>query len=197
MSQPRTHDLDQFRSVASEMREVFEERGYRVDVALDADPGFGSGGSRASLVRDLAIDAASAAASRHGLDFRPVNGSGREFRCLSDGVDRRYRLRKAARRGDGAYVIPTNAKSAMYNDEGSLFPEEPWVMGYTLTRDGTLQDVFIAPVQGIEQGRPGHLILGRVIELIDVLHTPAGFQPTDEDLEGFELDEGESGEFGS
>ncbi|MDP9377098.1 MAG: hypothetical protein M3P40_05940 [Actinomycetota bacterium] len=197
MSQPPALELDQFKIVAAEMREVFEERGYRVDVALEADPGFGSGASRASLVRDLAIDAASVAASRHGLDFRTVNGSGREFRCLSGGVDRRYRLRKAGRRSDGSYVIPTNAKSAMHGDDETLIPEELWVFGYTLTSEGTLQDVFLAPVLGIEQGLPGHLILGRVIELIDAPTTPAGFQPTDEDLEGFELDEGESGEFGS
>lgn len=197
MSQPSAVELDQFKIVAAEMREVFDERGYRVEVALDVDPGFGSGGSRASLVRDLAIDAASAAASRHGLDFRTVNGSGREFRCVGDAVDRRYRLRKAARRADGGYVIPTNAKSAMYSDSDSLIPEELWVMGYTLTREGTLQDVFIAPVEGIAQGLPGHLILGPVIELVDAPAAPAGFQPTDEDLEGFELDEGELGESGS
>jgi hypothetical protein len=197
MSQTSLRELDQLKRVASEMREVFEERGYRVDLALEVDPGFGSGGSRASLVRDLAIDAASAAASRHALDFRTVNGSGREFRCFSDGVDRRFRLRKAGRRADGTYVIPTNAKSAMYSDGDSLIPEELWVFGYTVTAESTLQNVFIAPVLGIEQGLPGHLILGRTVELVDAPATPAGFQPVDEDLEGFELDEDESGEFGS
>jgi hypothetical protein len=197
MSQPSALEIDQFRAVAAEMREVFEERGYRVEVALAVDPGFGSGSSRSSLVRDLAIDAASAAASRHALDFRTVNGSGREFRCMGDAVDRRYRLRKAARRADGGYSIPTNAKSAMYSDEGSLIPEELWVMGYTLTREGTLQDVFIAPVEDIAPGLPGHLILGPVIELVDAPTTAAGFEPADEDLEGFELDEGELGESGS
>lgn len=202
MSQPHDLEVELFKMVAAEMREVFEERGHRVDVALAVDPGFGSGASRSSLVRDLAVDAASAAASRHGLDFRPVNGTGREFRCMSATVDRRYRLRKATRRAEGGgYKIPTNAKSAMYCDDGTLIPEELWVMGYTLTKEGTLLDVFIAPVEGIEEGLPGRLILGRVIDLADPTTTPAGFEPADEDLEGFELDEGlddgESGESGS
>jgi len=195
MSQPSDLEIDQLRRVAHELREVFAERGYRVDSAMEVDPAFGSGMARGAMARDLAIDAISGAASRHGLDFRPVNGSGREFRCFSGGVDRRYRMRKARRVREGTYVIPANSDSALATDEGSLLQEETWVLGYTIGADMLVDDVFVAPVLGRVEGHPGHLVLGRIIELLTADAPTVGFQPTDEPLPGFE-DDNESGEFG-
>lgn len=201
MSQDSDQAVSQLRHVAHELKETFEERGYRVDSALEADPAFGSGTSRSALARDLAVGAASAAASQIGLDFRPVHGIGREFRCQVDGVDRRYRLLRAKRRSDGEYVLYVNGASSILTEEATLFPEERWVLGYTLSQDLYVEDVFVAPVLGVEGELPGRLLLGAVTQLLTHQPPPlvGGFQPTDEELDGFErdADEDEEGETGS
>ncbi len=198
MSQPSALLVERLRRVAHDLAEVFDERGYRVDTAMEADPSFGSGTARSAVARDLAVEAVSRAASQHGLDFRPVNGSGREFRCLESGTDRRFRLKRARPTADGGYLIVANSASALAVSEDSLFPEENWVFGYVIGEDHVIVDIFIAPVRGFEEGRPGRLVLGPCIELLTE-HPPVGeFRPSDEPLEGFEDDEqDESGEFGS
>ncbi len=197
MSQPSEAEVQQLRQIAADLREVHEERGHRVEQALGVDSAFGSSMSRSWLGRDLTVEAISEAASQRGLDFRPVKGLGREFRFSDGGVDRRYRLRKASKRADGTYVIIANSDSALTVDEDTLFPEEAWVLGYTLSADCLLEDVFIAPIVDRVEGRPGYLVLGRVIELVGAPTPPAGFQPRDEDLLGFDDEDVEQEEFGS
>jgi len=207
MSQPSRNAVNRLSATAHQLREVFAERGHKIEVAQEVDPGFAGGGPRSALARALATDALSAAASHQGLDFRPVNGSGREIRLFSGGVDRRFRFRKADRGSHGTYRIPANTDSALTAneepDEPSLIPEEIWVLGYTRNNDDTMvEDVFIAPVRGRTEGSPGHLLLGPVIDLLTGNQAFPGFRPKDEPLEGFEdddlgLDEDESGEFGA
>ena len=57
MSSPSDVECERLDFIAAELREAFSERGYRVDVALEADEAFGSGSSRSSLMRDLVMDA--------------------------------------------------------------------------------------------------------------------------------------------
>jgi hypothetical protein len=197
MSQPSEIELNLFSQVASELREVFVERGYRVARALDADPAFGSGWSRSALTRDLVVGAVSGTASRIGLDFRPVNGSGREFRYFSGAVDRRYRLRRATRRKSGEIIIETSSDSALATTEDSLFPKEQWTFAWLISPDGLIGETLIAEVVGYVDGSPGHLELGQVVGLgSDALETE-GFLPTDEGLDGFDDEEGIGDEFGS
>lgn len=197
MSQPSSIEMGRLRAAAHELVEVFAERGYRIEVAQEVDAGFSGGGPRSALARALATDALSAAASHQGLDFRPVNGSGREVRIFSDGVDRRFRFRKATKRVmDGSYIIPANTDSALTGgtDDFSLIPEETWVLGYTRSSDDlAVEDVFVAPVRGTTEGSPGHLVLGPVIDLLGGDTPVPGFRPNDEPLEGFEDDEDEDG----
>lgn len=199
MSQPSETEVQQLRQVATDLREVHEERGHRVGQALGVDSAFGSGMTRSWLGRDLTVEAISEAASQRGLDFRPVKGLGREFRFIAEGVDRRYRLKKANRRSDGSYAILANSDSALAaeHEQETLLPEEAWVLGYTLTEDCLLQDVFIAPILDRTEGHPGHLVLGRIIELLASPTPPAGFQPSDDDDLGFDDEEGENEALGS
>lgn len=198
MSHPSPGDLLLLHQVADELREVFAERGYRVDLAMEVDHAFGSGWSRAAVTRDLAVDAVSAAASRMGLDFRPVNGSGREFRHLSGTVDRRYRFRRATRGSDGLLVVAASSDSALATShEGSLFEEEQWVFAWTLSPDGLIDEVLVAEVVGFEEGSPGHLRLGETIFLGGSgISGGGGFRPIDEGLDGFD-EENLGDEFGS
>lgn len=198
MSQPPVSEVEQLRRAAHDLREVFAERGYRIEQATEVDPSFGMLSSRSALARELAVSALEAAFSRNGLDFRPVTGGGREVRSFSGGVDRRYRFRKATRRSDGSYSIPANSASALGSDEQeeTLLQQETWVLGYTLDGTPLVQDVFVAPVVDVTAGDPGHLVLGRVIELLDGEAPLGGFRPVDEPL-GIEDDEELGGESGS
>jgi hypothetical protein len=197
MSQPSSKELHLLSQVADELREVFAERGYRVDVAMNVDPAFGSGWSRSAVTRDLVVAAVSSAASRVGVDFRPVNGSGREFRCLSGAIDRRYRLRRATRRADGSLVIGASADSALASAADSLFPEEQWTFAWVLSPDGQIDEVLAAEVVGYVAGHPGHLRLGPSFSLGGGGDMPTrGFRPTDESLEEFDEEEGFGDEFG-
>jgi hypothetical protein len=138
-------------------------------------------------MRDLAIEAVSSAASRLGVDFRPVNGDGREFQFFHDGVDRRYRFRRARRRADGDFVVPVSSESALSSDTdgiASLFVEEQWVLLWTTTADGLIADIVVAEVRGYLAGKPGRLDLGPAIYIGgDTAPRGVGFIPTDEDLE--------------
>ena len=196
MSRPSASEFLLLDQVADEIREVFAERGYRVDVAMDVDPAFGSGWSRAAVTRDLVVDAAIGAASRVGLDFRSVSGGGREFRFLSGNVDRRYRLRRAKRRADGELIISTSSNSALAATDLSLFLVEQWALAWTPSADGLIAEVLAAEVVGFIDGNPGHLDLGRIFALGSDDLPDGEFRPTGESLEGLDDDEDVGDEFG-
>lgn len=196
MSHQAMQELEKLQHVAHELGQTFEERGHRVDQAMEADTSFGSPTSRSALARDLARDTVSQAASGVGLDYRPVNGSGRELRSFVDGTDRRYRLLRANPRADGTYSICANASSTVAVEEPTLIPTERWVFAYTLSSDMLIESAFIARVLGVEGTMPGRLVLGGVTELLSRPVDPlGGFTGTDEELEGFGSDEDE--DFGS
>jgi len=190
MSQLGSQEIRLLSQVADELREVFSERGYRVDVAMDADPSFGSGWSRAALTRDLVVDAVSVAASRVGVDFRPINGIGRELRFLSADVDRRYRVRRGRRRSSGGLLIQASSDSALASVERSLFDTEQWAFVWTLSPDGLIGEVLVAEVTGYVDGSPGHLELGRMVALGASGAYGGEFLPADEGLDGYEDEEG-------
>jgi hypothetical protein len=188
MTQPPDSDVRRLTEVADELREVFSERGHRVEVALDVDPAFGSGNSRSWLRRDLALDTIVAAASRAGLEHKAERGA-HEIRILSRNVDRRYRLLKASRSSGGEFVITVNSDSSLVVEDDSLFRSELWVYSWTFDADGTVEDVFIAEVRGHVDGHPCRLVLGPVTLLGSSGPSRGGFEPGDEGLPGF--DDGE------
>ena len=179
MSPPSDAELQQLDAIAADLRETFEERGYRVGVAMAADDAFTSGNSRSALMRDLAIDAVTLAASRIGLPFRQVVGGGHEL----VGERHTYRLRKAQRDASGLVITVSNDSSLVIEEEPSLFPMEKWVMGWVPDDTGSIAEVFVARVVGSEPGRPGRLILGACIALGTRDPIGGGFTPTDEGLD--------------
>ncbi|QNJ91443.1 hypothetical protein HZU40_25065 [Mycolicibacterium fluoranthenivorans] len=194
MSHPPEKLVRRLVMVAEELQEVFAERGHHIDQALEVDEAFGSPQTIAFLMRDLAIDAVAAAASRVGVEFGPVNGSGRELLSFDEGIERRFRLRRASRGADGGAILMTansDAPLRVTADEGDgLFPIEAWTFGWIPASGSALvAEAFVAPLLRFEPGTPGHLILGSVIPLLGP-ETPSGaFRPTDEGLEGFDDDE--------
>jgi hypothetical protein len=198
MSQTESQ-LAAFREVAEEISEALGEKSHKVDVAMSIDEDFVSGQARSGLLRDIVLAAASSAASRGGvLDFRPVNGSGRELRLLVGLADRRYRIRGATRIGKDLR-IRANSDSALTRtdpDESSLIPEEQWVLAWSTDSDDHLDDVFIAQVVGVTETVPHWLVLDAQTSLLMPRATPPnkGFTPTDDALPGFgDYEEGDLG----
>jgi hypothetical protein len=184
MSHPPIEEIALLGRLANELREEFGQRGHLVDKAMEVDSAFRSR-SRSSLTGDLVVDAISGAASRAGVDFRSVNGAGREFRFLST-VDRRYRLRRARRDRTGALVVPLSSDSALAIDETSLYREEHWTFLWITDAEGQIAEVLAAEIRDFTLGSPGHLIFGETIPLGGQPPSRGGFWPTEEGLEGFE-----------
>lgn len=184
-------ELADFQRVATALAQDFEADGHTVFVALDAHPSFkDDGAARGALQRAMARTSLSKASSQVGLDFRPVNGSGREFRIADDTLDRRYRLRSAKRSTAGELVIQHNTDSALCSPEepDGLFPARKMkqhVFAYILDADGQIEDVVIAPIIDYTQGSPGLLVLGPETSLLTrgAGAVAGGFIPTDEELD--------------
>lgn len=175
--------------VAFEIREVYEERGHNVDSALAQDSAFSaSGRSRSSLSRDLVAEAFVTGASRVGFDLDSGAWGAKQFRATLDHSFGVFRLKKAERTANGLYKVVTNSSSTWGEiDEDTLIAEEPYVLGYTL-RGNEVEDIFFAKVNGVIEGNPGELILGRAVLLGG--RGPIGggsFAPeVDDDLPGFD-----------
>jgi len=194
MSSPSDVERERLDFIAAELREAFSERGYRVDVALEADEAFGSGSSRSSLMRDLVMDAVSRSASRVGdIYFRPVNGAGREL----VGARHRYRIRRAKRDAEDNLIIEVSSESTLVlEEESTLFSMENWIFGWVSNAEGLIAEVIAAEVLGVRPGSPGRLILGDVLTLGSGGPTGDGFTPADEDLDLGLGEEDEGGERG-
>lgn len=185
--------------LADEIRETFEDRGWKIDKATGLDPAFGrSRRSRSSLGRDLVLDAIDETAGRLGLACRSVGGGGCEVIDLTDGADRRFRVRKADVNPEtGEYEIVSTSESILVITDAepdSLIPTERWVLGYTVDGEGMVVDVFAARILGITEEQVPRLRLGTVTLLGaggTLLPQGQGFQPADEDDlgEGFGRDE--------
>jgi hypothetical protein len=185
MSQLPAVALDQLHMIAREIREVFEERGFAIGEAISMDPSFGRSRRGASaLGRELISEALELGAARAGVWCDPGPGGSLEMHIETSGRGAVFRL-KSATGSDGKYRIVTNNVSTWgaFDDDTLVF-EEPWVFAYTTGESG-LEDIFIAHVDGITEGRPGVLILGQAITLGVQTPPTKGFQPVDEDLPGF------------
>jgi hypothetical protein len=181
--------MDLMHQLADEIRETFDERGWKIEKALQLDGAFSrTRRSQSSLGRDLVLDAIEEAASRIGLTCRPVTGGGCDVAYLVDGADRRFRVRKASVDPETSSYSMLWTSDSIFIIEGepeALFPTERWVLGYTVESDGVIADIFAARVIGKTEESVPHLLLGPATILGAVAaHTPppgGGFQPPDEE----------------
>lgn len=185
--------------IAFEIREIYEERGHNVDSALAQDSAFTeSGRSRSSLSRDLVAVAFMAGASRVGF-FPDLGACGaKQFHAQLGQNTGVFRLKKAEATADGSYkILAGNSSTWGGAEEGTLFAELPYVLGYTLS-NSQIGDIFFARVDGVIEGNPGELRLGRPVLLGGRAPIGGGsFEPeVDDDLPGFdefEVDNSASG----
>lgn len=193
MSHLSPHELTRLHRVADEIFETLGARGHHIDGALDVDPAFRQGRSpQSALTRALVVAGLQRGASQAGLAYRSGPGGVKEVHTLSGNVEHIFRLRRALRGDDGEYVIEAKDNSMLKDLEASsLLIQDRWVFAYTYVDEG-IDQIFVAPVLDVIEGNPGRLVLGAAIQL-GKLPTPpvGGFQPADEDLEGFEDDAAE------
>lgn len=191
--------MDQLHLLADELREVFSDRGHSIEQALSADSAFRrSRRPQSALARDLVLDGIEAASSPLGLWLIKVAGGSLDIQADIEGVDCRFRVRKATIDPDTDEVtIVVNSDSILTitsAEPESLYPTERWVFAYTVDDAGMLDRLLAARVVGISDGQVPHLILTGVTELgTDSGSGPpgsTGFQPADEpDLDGMEGDQ--------
>jgi hypothetical protein len=195
MSLPSEAERGHLDAIADDLRETFEERGHHVEVALDADPAFGSGRSRSALMNDLVLETVGRSASQGGgVSFQPVNGTGREL----IGLQHRYRIRRAKRDAADELIVTVSSESAIVlEEEAAIFPMENWVFGWIANAEGLIAEVFIAEVLGIVAGTPGRLIFGPALALGSGGPFGGGFSPTEEDLDLGLGDEDDAGSIGA
>jgi hypothetical protein len=188
--------------LADEIRAVFEDRGYKVGKATGLDPAFRrSRRSQSTLSRDLVLDAIEEATQRLGIGFKSVGGGGFDIAYIVDGVDRRFRVRKAEVDPDsGEYDIICKSDNIMVIEDAepdSMFPTERWVLSYTVDSHGMVVDIFAARVLGTTENSVPRLRLGPITPLGEVLTippTPGTYVPADEDdLGDFDDDQQDEG----
>jgi hypothetical protein len=194
--------MDRMHQLADEIRETFEERGFRIGQAVELDRSFSrTRRPQSSLGRALVLSAIEEATSRIGLGYRSVMGGGCDVIDVADTAERHFRVRKAELDTDtGEYKIISPSDSIMIiNQEPSLLPAERWVLGYTVDDSGLIVDIFAAQVHAITNDTVPLLVLGppTLLGASDSANPPSGggFQPPDEDDLGGDLDDGdETGE---
>lgn len=194
MSHLSPEELARLEELSYWVRELFSERGHNIGSALDQDPCFRDGErGRSGLARMMMQAAVSGATSRmDSLSLMTGEGGVRLVQSIDRGHDRRYRVLSAKKQPDDSFRILSSSDKILQVDHNSLFTEEPWVLAYTLDADNQVDDLFAAQVLDRLDGDPGELVLGPEYLLAGRPPTGGGFQPTDEDLPGYD-DEGEEG----
>ncbi|MEN8674144.1 hypothetical protein [Nocardioides sp.] len=181
--------MEMMHRLADEVRAVFEDRGYKVGKATELDRAFRrSRRSQSSLSRDLVLDAIEHAASGLGLGFKSVRGGAYDIGHITDGADRRFRVRKAGTNPEtGQYEIVAGSENIMFIDDAepeSMYPTERWVFAHTTDDSGIVIDIFAARVLDITDETVPRLVLGEVIPLGESIYnppTPGTYVPDDED----------------
>lgn len=195
MSHLKSPTLKKLSAIADDLYEVFEAEGYTIDEALGANRAFGrrSRRSQSSLGRDLAIDTIAVGASRESMQVIERLG-GTELRVFEGAEIHHYRLLKGGWSSDGQWRIISNSRSALTVDDlNGLFREQCHVFSWSIAEDNTVSEVITARVRDYVEGNPGHLVLDQ-LHVLGSGRTPGGtrgFIPTDDNLPGFEEDEGD------
>lgn len=192
LSPEEQHRLDE---LAYWIRELFSERGHNISSALDQDPCFRNGErGRSGLARQMMEVAVASATGKVGLAMTTGDGGVRIVQSIDRGYDRRYRVLSAKKQPDGAFRILSSSDKILQVGDDSLFGiEEAWVLAYTLDSDNQIADLFVAQVLDRLEGQPGELVLGPEYMLAGQPPTSGGFEPTDEDLPGYDDEEDEGG----
>lgn len=195
--------MEMMHRLADEVRAVFDDRGYKVGKATGLDRAFRrSRRSQSTLSRDLVLDAIEHAAPGLGLGFKSVRGGAYDIGYITEGADRRFRVRKADVDPEtGQYAILSGSDNIMVIDDAepeSMYPTERWVLGHTADDSGIVIDIFAARVLGLTDESMSHLVLADVTQLGESIYnppTPGTYVPDDEDdLGDFDKEQGDQDE---
>lgn len=195
-------ELAGLHDVAGWIRDEVEEHGHLIRRAVDLHPAFDESDDIASaMLRRLVLFGARGGARDVGLTPTAAY-NGLDLVWSEEGVYRKYRIKKARKGRAGAFEMLVGPNSVLFQPQpDSLIGEEQWVLGYTVTAAGDIDEVFAARVVGVTSHKVPQLIFGTVIMLGTAPTPPTGgrFISDDEDfLPGFgEDDAAEGGAAGS
>jgi hypothetical protein len=192
--------MDRMHRLADEIREVFEDRGWKIDKAVRSDEAFSKTRRPSSaLTRALVLHAVVSATSRLELGRDTVCGGGCDVTDIVGTTERRFRVLKAdvdPETGNYDIISGSDALMVMEAEPESLYTLERWVLGYTVDDEGIVADIFAARAEDITDDSVPHLVLGPVTLLgTGALGNPptgGGFQPPAEDDLGAEFNDGDS-----
>lgn len=183
------NELQALHQVADWIRDEIEESGHLVTKATGLHPAFDETDEIASaMVRSLVLVGARQGARDAGLTPTRAH-NGWDLVWSEAGTYRKYRIKKARKGRDGVFEMLVGTNSALTKAvPESLIGEEQWVLGYTVSTDQAIQDVFAAKILGVTDHKVPQLVLGSTLLLGSGGTPPRGgkFTSDDEDfLPGF------------
>lgn len=182
-------ELQALHQVADWIRDEIEESGHLVTKATGLHPAFDETDEIAStMVRSLVVASARQGARAVGLTPTRAH-NGWDLVWSEVGTYRKYRIKKARKGRGGNFDMLVGANSALMKPAPeSLIGEEQWVLGYTVSAERVIEEIFAAKILGVTDHKVPQLILGNAV-LLGSGGTPPGgdrFTSDDEDfLPGF------------
>lgn len=197
MSSPGAVELAGLHHVARWIRDEVDESGHLIGRAVGLHPAFDESDEIASaMLRRLVLFGARDGARAVGLVPTPAY-NGLDLVWSEEGVYRKYRIKKARKGRGGTFEMIVGPNSVLFQPQPeSLLGEEQWVLGYTVTPAGDIDEVFASRVVGVTNHMVPQLVFGTVILLGTGPTPPTGrkFTSDDEDfLPGFEDDVADEG----
>lgn len=184
-------ELKALHHVADWIRDEAEESGHLVTRATGLHPAFAETDEIASaLLRSLVVWGARDGAHCSGLmPTRAHNGW--DLVWSREGLYRKYRIKKAQKgKRDARFEMLVGTNSALARPSAeSLIGEEQWVLGYTVTANRGIDEVFAAQILGVTDHKVPQLVLSAPVLLGTPRTPPTGgrFVSDDDDfLPGFE-----------
>lgn len=159
-------ELQALHQVADWIRDEIEESGHLVAKAVGLHNAFGETDEIASvMVRSLVVAGARRGARTVGLTPTRAH-NGWDMVWSQVGIYRKYRIKKARKGRGGAFEMLVGPNSALMKPvPESLIGEEQWVLGYTVSVDRGVEEVFVAKIVGVTDHKVPQLVLGDTVLL--------------------------------
>lgn len=189
--------LSLLKRFVSGVEEGLQADAHKVGLAVAEHPGFDTNWVESHLIRAV-IASLSRAFGGNDLSMEDLANGGVEVTNVHEGVERRFRLRRAKRDARGTLVVTTSSDSiltltaqdpTLFDDEDTLSAPPPdleqWVIAYLL-HPGTLTfaEVSVARVAGVIGDRsPYRLKLADIVRVPHAVPLPPDFTPDRDDLD--------------
>jgi hypothetical protein len=185
------------------VEERLQAETHTVGLAIESNPNAFDNGWVESHLSRAVIAQAAFSVDGGALHRKELPNGGVEITSRDNGIERRFRLRRATKDKYGGLIVRTSSDGilglaasdpTLFDDPFAVPPSvvEQWVIGYVLNRvTHTFAEVSAARVVGKRGQRPPfRLKLADTIRIPHAAPLPPGFKPDQDDLDFPEEDEG-------